>query len=93
MLYLALALFAALQVADIATTLLILNNGGRELNPVVKWFIDRLGPVSGLVTIKLLFGAVLGWAVCSGAVGALFVFVLCAMYVVVVGNNLSLILK
>ena len=93
MLYLALALFVALQVADIVTTLPILNSGGRELNPVVKWFIVRLGPVSGLVAIKLLSSAVLVWAVCSGAVGALFVFVLCALYVVVVGNNLSQTLK
>ena len=93
MIYIALAIFIALQVSDIITTLLILRNGGRELNPVVKCFIDRLGAVAGLIVIKLLAGAILGYAVYAGAVNAVFVFALCALYVVVVGRNLLQILK
>ena len=93
MIYMALALFIALQVADIITTLLILRDGGRELNPVVKWFIDRLGPVAGLLVIKLLACAILSYAVYSGAVNVWIVYALCAVYVYVVGRNLSLVLE
>ncbi len=44
------ALYAliALQLADLATTLVVLQRGGKELNPVVRWFIVKLGPLFGL---------------------------------------------
>lgn len=45
-------LFVALQIADIATTIRALDRGARELNPVVRWFMARLGTVPGLVVIK-----------------------------------------
>jgi len=49
----------ALQVADAWTTIVILERGGRELNPLVRWVIDRVGPRPAMV-VKLL--AILGVA-------------------------------
>jgi len=43
----ALAIFAALQVADVTLTTLILRMGGQELNPAMRWLMDKLGTVSG----------------------------------------------
>lgn len=46
----ALAIFAALQVADVTLTTLILRRGGRELNPAMRWLMDKLGTVPGLAS-------------------------------------------
>lgn len=45
--------FAALQLADYELTAGILARGGRELNPLVRWLIARLGN-AGLVLAKLV---------------------------------------
>lgn len=45
--------FAALQLADYELTAGILKRGGRELNPAVRWALDRFGNV-GLIAWKLL---------------------------------------
>ena len=42
-----LILFGLLQTADIATTIRALDRGAREINPVVHWFMARLGMVWG----------------------------------------------
>lgn len=47
-------LVVALQAADGFLTWRILRAGGRELNPLVKFFMDRLGFVPGLVVAKLV---------------------------------------
>lgn len=44
----------ALQAADGFLTWRILQGGGRELNPVMRFFIDRLGLVPGLAAPKLV---------------------------------------
>ena len=52
-------LFAALQVLDVYTTLLIFSLGGYETNPVMGWLI-KAGPVTGLILGKLFaFGVFL----------------------------------
>lgn len=48
-----LALLASLQVADAYLTWRVLDNGGREMNPLVRILMDRLGVVAGLVVAKL----------------------------------------
>ena len=77
-----LLLFGALQVADIYTTYTLLSSGGRELNPVMRWVMDKLGRVQGLVLMKLLT---------VGLVVAVFddalTFWLCVYYTGVVGWN------
>jgi hypothetical protein len=49
-----LAIIILLQVLDAATTLSILKLGGRELNPMLKWLMDRLGVVPALAVSKLV---------------------------------------
>ena len=50
----ALAIFAALQVADVTLTTLILRRGGRELNPAMRWLMEKLGIVPGLALPKVV---------------------------------------
>jgi hypothetical protein len=51
---LSMAFFAALQVMDIYTTLLVFSLGGYESNPVMGWWLGRTGPIVGLLLGKLL---------------------------------------
>lgn len=43
-----------LQAADVYTTLRIIGNGGRELNPAMAWLMRELGALSALVVSKCL---------------------------------------
>lgn len=47
-------LFAALQAADAATTAYILHRGGRELNPLLRAIMARIGTWPGLLGFKAL---------------------------------------
>ena len=40
---------AALQVADALSTIKVIELGGRELNPIVRWLIEVFGMVPALV--------------------------------------------
>jgi hypothetical protein len=46
-------IFVVLQALDALLTLHILSRGGRELNPVMAWAMDRVGPATALATMKL----------------------------------------
>lgn len=46
-------IFAALQLVDYELTTGILKRGGRELNPAVRWALDRFGN-AGLIAWKLV---------------------------------------
>jgi hypothetical protein len=83
-----LILILLLQVADIYTTLRVLSQGGREINGLVKWLMDRVGVLPALLASKavviaglvlLYFGA--DWIFCP-VVGGLAV-----VYAVVATNN------
>ena len=83
-----LILFGFLQVADGYTTYKLLSNGGRELNPVMRWVMDKLGMVQGLVLMKLLtIGLV------AAAFSEALTFWLCVLYICVVGWNTYNLLK
>ena len=58
----ALAIFAALQVADVTLTTLILRRGGRELNPVMRWLMDKVGVIPAMAVTKALLVAYFAWA-------------------------------
>lgn len=58
-----LIVFVCLSVCDVLTTLQILKKGGRELNPIMKWAMDKLGTLPGLLLPKVI--------VLSGAVAAM----------------------
>ena len=53
MLIFLIAVFLALQVADLVLTLRGLAMGKRERNPVALFFMRRLGRMPGLVFLKL----------------------------------------
>lgn len=80
-----LAILGALQVADWYTTVTILEQGGRELNPVVKRLMDALG-VNAALFIKS------GIAMGCGLVLLNYppwIILLVAIYAGVVGWNLT----
>ena len=48
-----LILFCVLQAADVYTTLTVLKQGGRELNPVLAKLFAKFDPLAVMVGIKL----------------------------------------
>lgn len=79
-------IFIALQVADAATTYIILKGGGRELNPFMQVVMNFLGLVPALVVMKAL---VLGVFVFYAEAIPLWVWMLMiVIYSWVVANNL-----
>ncbi|NDW32947.1 DUF5658 family protein [Salipiger sp. PrR007] len=54
-----LILFALAQLADVWTTERVLAAGGREENPVIRFFMDRLG--RGWIIAKLGLAAGVAW--------------------------------
>ena len=85
------ALLVALASADGLTTYKIIQAGGYEKNPVVRWLIEKMGLVPALVWSRLaVFAAgylltlpVAGWY------GAAILAVLCAAFGWTVKNNLA----
>lgn len=57
--YILIAIIAALQLADAILTVRILNQGGREHNPVLRWVFERVGTIPTLAVVKLVFIAIL----------------------------------
>ena len=76
--------FLALLVADILTTRRVLNAGGRELNPLVRWLMGKLGPDAGL-WIRVPIQAAAGVAVYTASATVFWVMV--AAYVALIANN------
>ena len=50
--YALLAFLILLQIVDVFTTRRILLAGGRELNPVMRWLVRKLGLMPSLITSK-----------------------------------------
>lgn len=74
-------LLVALNLADIYYTRKILAAGGRELNPLVRWLMEKFGVMGGMVLVKipaLVVAAFLPWWM---------LLALCLFYGVVVGSN------
>lgn len=79
-------LFVALNVLDAVSTVKVLNLGGRELNPLMRWLMGQIGNAQALVLLKALalfpiyeYGP---WPVEMQGL-------LIAFYVFVVANNLK----
>jgi hypothetical protein len=49
-----LILYVLLQAADVYTTLTVLKQGGRELNPVLAKLFTKFDPLAVMVGIKLV---------------------------------------
>jgi len=76
---------ARLQVADVYTTLRILDSGGYERNRAMTWLMRECGAVAALVLAKCLMLVVLLMLIESLPVW--FVGALCVFYVGIVVNN------
>ncbi len=83
-----LALFIALQVADIATTLHALKIGKREVNPILRRLFEYFTPAKVLLVFKAA-GIVAIWAVNLPWLTA----AACVVYAVVVASNLRVVLR
>ena len=77
-----LILFCVLQAADVYTTLTVLKQGGRELNPVLAKLFAKFDPLSVLVITKLLGVWALWWVNL-----AWLTFAACLVYAYVVVRN------
>lgn len=71
--------FALAQIADVLTTRRLLDQGGRELNPVVAFFMGRMGRQWWIAKIAIAWAgaAALHWfgytwvvAILAGVIGA-----------------------
>lgn len=78
-------LFAGLQLIDYELTSGILKRGGRELNPMLRWLMGRIGTRPALLAAKLLAVA-LGWVLAYHG-EALALVVLCVIYLGVCAWN------
>ena len=77
-----LILFCLLQAADVYTTLTVLKQGGRELNPVLAKLFAKFDPLAVMVTLKLLAVWAL-WYVNSW----MLTLAACVLYAYVVNRN------
>jgi hypothetical protein len=77
-----LILFCLLQAADVYTTLTVLKQGGRELNPVLAKLFAKFDPLTVMVTLKLLAVWAL-WYVNSW----MLTLAACVLYAYVVNRN------
>lgn len=80
--------FILLQIVDSLTTVHILKNGGREVNPFMNWAFDKLGIGLSLAIIKgiMIILVVTAW-------NDVLTFWACVLYSVVAGHNLYQISK
>lgn len=60
----ALAFFALVQIADVATTVFFLRRGVSEGNPVIRFFMDHAGNV-GWIAFKLIVAGLIAWSLYS----------------------------
>ena len=77
-----LVFFILLQIGDIYTTLTVLKQGGRELNPVLAKLFAKFDPLAVMVTLKLLAVWAL-WYVNSW----MLTLAACVVYAYVVNRN------
>lgn len=86
MIYTALTLLVLLQYADWWSTTVILRNGGREFNPVLRKLFDKFGVQKPLIAYKLFVCAAGGVLYYTGHHE--YIYALCGLYAAVVGLNL-----
>lgn len=77
-----LILFCVLQAADVYTTLTVLKQGGRELNPLLAKLFEKADPLAVMVGIKLA-GVWALWYVNSW----MLTLAACVVYAFVVNQN------
>lgn len=85
-------LLIALQIADGLTTWAILHHGGRELNPTVRWAMDKLGMAWGLIAAKAwVIGCIVAISFVPG--GNIGLAILAIFYGLIVASNVRVYLR
>lgn len=79
--------FCFLQFLDVIYTKAILDKGGVELNPVMRWFMDKLGVMAGLIIPKIVVISAFGYLVLMEMIPVIVTLLLIAFYGWVVYNN------
>ena len=80
--------FAILQIADGVTTFKIIKAGGCELNPVVKYAIENIGLVQGLVIAKAI-SIGLGYFLLVNSQATTLLVVSCIYAAVIINNGIQ----
>jgi uncharacterized membrane protein len=78
-------IFLALQIADVATTVIFMAMGIGEANPLASHLMTRFGPLLGLISLKL--AAICIALVCKAASHPTFVRRINIFYMVIVLVN------
>lgn len=79
------AIFLVIHVLDWFTTRAALSAGGRELNPIMRFVIDRTG-FTGLLIAKLCMGFAIAYTLV--VIGfAYLIWPVSAVYLVIIANN------
>jgi hypothetical protein len=76
-----------LQGLDIWTTKTGLDNGARELNPVMRFLMEKIGIMKALLLMKGLGIIIIGYYVFTNALSTIFLGLICLVYVAVVVHN------
>jgi hypothetical protein len=86
-LLLSIILFLVLQVLDVDSTKKVLANGGRELNPIVDFFMKKFGINKGLIIAKLIVVPVILYFYGIGQINLTVITIVNVIYIAVVVNN------
>jgi len=80
-------LIVILNILDTITTHMGLNNGARELNPIMNWFIQQFGTF-GIIGWKVVILSILGILVQKNYIGDNSLKLMVLIFFIVVLNNL-----
>lgn len=81
-----------MQILDILTTKKVLELGGYEANPIMKWLMDKVGVNQALFGSKLAFiGLCVVFTLHAGVTSLWALFPLNVFYVGILINNLKVI--
>ena len=83
------SVLVGLNVLDVYTTMQILRQGGRELNPLMAWLMGKIGPLPAMLALKVPLLAAMGLMLTD--VPQWMLLALLALYACVVVNNLRVI--
>jgi hypothetical protein len=86
-LFLSIVLFVVLQVLDVDSTKKVLANGGRELNPIVNFFMKKFGINQGLYLTKIIVIAFIVGLYNAGQLNIVVLTIINIIFLVIVINN------
>jgi hypothetical protein len=90
---LSILLMILLQTVDYASTVRILNRGGRELNPLLRWAMTQWGVHPALIMFKIIFLAAIYYFYTKGQLTLGTIWAINCIYSVVAVNNLTVLRK